>query len=229
MEAIFAPDLAQGMKFIEISGYEAKHISALRLKQNESLYIINGKGLAAIANLQERTKTSFIFNLTQFIENLNESNIRIALALGILESRERFEFALEKSIELGITEFFPLITDYVQHKSVNINRLQSKAIAAIKQCQRCRLPNIHTPITIPQLLNDWEPKSSIILTDIDGNKPFTSTILSPTLILVGPEGGFSDKEIQLIKSDNRTILWKLSSRRLRAETAAVATVTLVIQ
>lgn len=229
MEALYSPDLAQGMKFIEIKGDEAKHIAALRLKQNESVYLINGKSLAAIAYLQERTKTSFIFYITQYIENLNEINVKIGLALGILESRERFEFALEKSIELGIYDFFPLITDFTQHRTINPERLHNKAIAAIKQCQRSRLPEIHQPQTITQLLQDRQVYSSIILTDIEGERPISAPILYPTLILVGPEGGFSDNEIKLIKEDERTIIRKLSPRRLRAETAAVVAVSLAIQ
>jgi 16S rRNA (uracil1498-N3)-methyltransferase len=229
MEAVYAPELVKGITSIEIKGDEAKHIAALRIRLSESIYIINGQGLAAIAYLLEKTQKSFIFNISRFIENLNESDEKIALAIGILESRERFEFAIEKSIELGITDFFPLITDFAQHRTTNSERLRSKAIAAIKQCQRSRLPDIHEPQTIPQILHNWLPNSSILLTDKEGEKPFSTPNLYPTLILVGPEGGFSDKEIQLIKSDSRTISWKLAPRRLRAETAAVSAVNLAVQ
>jgi len=230
MECIFVSELNfNSTKFI-IPTVEAKHLKALRIKQNEQILITNGKSLSAIATVERISKSDYQANIKEFFENYGELNYSLSLAIGIIDSQPRFEFAIEKCIELGVSEIFPLILDYSQQKKISQERLTAKAIATIKQCKRSKLPTIHFPQTVNQLLekiSNSTKKYQLILTDENGTTP--SDFFNEnhngnhnTIIFVGGEGGFSERELLLFP--HHTIKWNLGNRRLRAETAAIVSV-----
>jgi 16S rRNA (uracil1498-N3)-methyltransferase len=217
MECLYNPDFDENSSSIILSDEEHKHTKALRLKPGDEVLITNGKSISAKCRMIDFSKTQSEFKIIKIFENFNEKEIKLSVALGLLDTKDRFEFALEKCIELGIKEFIPLISDYSSKKRPNISRLETKAIAALKQSKRSSLPKIHEPIELNDLLK--KNNSQIILCDENGNSDFNKT-LNP-LLLVGPEGGFSNQEISLIKSKNANLL-SLGSSRLRAETALIA-------
>jgi len=226
MECIFVSELNLNSIKLLIPTVEAKHLKALRIKQNEQILITNGNALSAIATVERISKNDYQANIKEFLPNYGELDYPLSLAIGIIDAQPRFEFAIEKCIELGVSEIFPLILDYSQHKKVNQERLTAKAIATIKQCKRSKLPTIHFPQTVSQLLkklSNSDEKYQLILTDENGIKP--SNILNEnhnTIIFVGCEGGFSERELSLFP--HHTVTWNLGNRRLRAETAAIISV-----
>jgi 16S rRNA (uracil1498-N3)-methyltransferase len=241
MECIFVEELNLNSTKLAIPTVEAKHLKALRIKPNEQILITNGNGLSAIAtverinknierinkNIERINKNDYLANVEKLLPNYGELDYSLSLAIGILDSQDRFEFALEKCVELGVAEVFPLILDYSQHKKINQTRLISKAIAAIKQCKRSKLPTIHSPQTVRHLLenifNSTE-KHQLILADENGENPSNIPITKThnTIIFVGSEGGFSAKELSFFPQ--QTIKWNLGNTRLRAETAAIVSV-----
>lgn len=230
MECIYYPELNKTSKEITISGKQAYHLKALRLNVGDSLFLTNGTGILAEAQINKIQKDNYTIEIKKINENYGELPVALGLAIPILDSRERFEFALEKAIELGISDFYPIITKYTQKKIINIERLKQKAIAAIEQCKRAVLPNIHEPIRLQELLKLKSPYEQFIISDMDGeyyHETAPSTPLRMTLIFVGPEGGFSDDELEIFLSDARCSFIKLSSRRLRAETAAITTLGII--
>lgn len=227
MECIFIPEFDKFSDLLEISDSEFTHIKALRLKEGEGCYISNGKTLGGIAELISFSKKSCTLKVKSFIENMGETGIQIVLALGILANRERFEFALEKAIELGITEFVPLTTKFSQKDKVNVPRLESKAIAAIKQCRRTLLPKIHPQMSIEKAI-EYCKSEQIILADeygISANQ-IEIPIKKKLCFFIGPEGGFSDNEIAIISQN--AVKLNLGCRRLRAETAAITSISAVL-
>jgi 16S rRNA (uracil1498-N3)-methyltransferase len=225
MECIFYKSLLKSESIIEIEGQEARHIRALRVREGDALTVVNGQGLAAVSIVEQISKNGYKLKILEFKENFGENENRLGLALGILDDRERFEFALEKAIELGITDFYPIISKFVQKKGINAERLEAKSIAAIKQCCRSRLPEIHEPVSFTEIFKISKQFDNVILADIDGGSP--DKLNGSSLFIVGPEGGFSADEINLAKS-NDVMLWKLGIRRLRAETAAIAVLSVGI-
>ena len=121
-------------------------------------------------------------------------------------------------MELGVSLFIPLLTDYSHKKAPNATRLQAKAIAAMKQCKRSRLPDIFEPINLQDIIKFEFEK--IILADEQGIKPILPQESKSILLLVGPEGGFSTKEIKFLSKLNIE-KWRFANRRLRSETAAI--------
>lgn len=220
MECIYSENLTEESDFIDIGGSEAKHLHVLRMQAGKTINISNGKGLLADAIIENCTKKTFRCQILNTFENKGELPNRLDIAFGKLSDRNRQEFLIEKCTELGVTNFFPLITEHSQQNRINMSRLNNKALSAMKQSRRSVLPKLFEPVKLNDLLNKMSDHDNIIITDENGKSPENTTINGSTLIFVGPEGGFSNIEIELLLGFN-PILWDLGNRRLRAETAAI--------
>lgn len=230
MECIYIENLNDNDISISVPLDEAKHLKALRINSNEKILITNGKGLSAISTVERKNKNEYIAHTDKYIYNVGELNCLLSIAIGILDSKDRFEFAIEKCIELGVAEIFPLVLDYSQSTKINMERLIAKAISAIKQCKRSRLPKIHLPQTIDSLISNIDTLNyqNIFLADENGVKPQINIHNSKnSIIFVGAEGGFSERELNLFPT--KTIKWNLGNRRLRAETAAISMLSILSQ
>ncbi len=221
MECIYIPNIDTNSISISIPREEATHLKALRVNSGETILATNGSGLMCELIIERKGKIEYFGKINNVIENYGENANSIALAIGLLADKSRFEFALEKAIELGISDFFPLSLDFSQKFSINYQRLESKAISAIKQCKRSKLPIIHKERTLSELALIFNQFSSIIYADPSGELPSGNAIGHRTLLIIGSEGGFSQEEIKLLESHKLT-KWNLGNRRLRAETAAIS-------
>jgi 16S rRNA (uracil1498-N3)-methyltransferase len=227
MNCIYLKELTRKKVDIYLPENEINHIRALRIGNDETVFSTNGTGLLAFGKIKFFQKNKIAFLPSEFYENYGENSTKISLAIGILDNRDRFEFALEKAVELGIIDFYPIISAYTQKKEVNIERLNLKAIASMKQCCRSVLTKIHKPKLIEQLTNSSAEYERIILADIGGKKPVGMRSKESTLVIVGPEGGFTPEEIEMMTSDKRVFSVNLGIRRLRAETAAIVALGLL--
>lgn len=227
MESIYVPNFDRKSTEYQIIGDELKHVKALRIRINERMIFTDGKGFSVIAELREINKQSAIFKIMQELSVNYENQFNSALALGILDNKDRMEFAVEKAVELGINAIYPFQTRYSQKNKTNTTRLQSKAIAAMKQCKRSFLPEISEVVNLKSLKKISENYSKIVLLDGKGMKPSLNSTFDSVLLIVGPEGGFSEEEIQEMVTWQNLVTWNLGSRRLRAETAVITGLTLV--
>jgi 16S rRNA (uracil1498-N3)-methyltransferase len=220
MECLYFEDFDADSSDIFIDGDEFKHIKALRVKTTDKIYISNGIGLVAEGIIEIINNHSSIIRILEIHQNFNEENNRIGLAIGVIENKDRFEFALEKSVELGITDFFPMITDYTAIRNVNTDRLKKKAIAALKQSKRAYLTNIHEAVNLNKCAGKFNTFENIFIADFDG-KTIDRKIAGNTLFIIGPEGGFSTREREYLENHLNPTIINLGKRRLRAETAAI--------
>ena len=148
--------------------------------------------------------------------------------------RSGINFIVEKATELGVTKLLPVLTDYTNTDRVNIDRLNSIAIEAAEQCRRLTVPDIAEPKLLNEVLDEWDPVRRLLVMDetlatMEGVQE--KAVRMATLkakgygvpcdaILIGPEGGFSENELN--KLGNQAFVKKitLGQRLLRAETAA---------
>lgn len=221
MECIYIDFLEEDTTTFEVPDEEARHLKALRINTGDIVQATNGRGLVSEMLIERLGKTEFLASPIRFVENFGEPDTFISIGMGILEDKDRMEFALEKSIELGAKEFFPLITDFTQKTKFNNERMNAKAIASIKQCKRACLPTIHEPLSFSQMMLKLNSFDTIILADENGVSPDKEHISGKVLLLIGPEGGFSERELSNLSSPE-IIKWALGNRRLRAETALIA-------
>ncbi len=227
MECFFCENLSLQLSEVIFDGEEFKHLKAMRIQRGDRICIVNGKGLSAFAYIVEISKNHYLAKIINFVENLGEIESKIGLALGILDNKERFEFAFEKAIELRISDFYPLISKFTQKNKLEKERLIRKGISSIKQTFRSRIPVIHPTCTIEMLIKEFKNYEKVLVLDRNGivyspNKGFKSV-----LIIIGPEGGFSEEELRAFSKNKKVEIVKICDYPLRSETAVVGILSLI--
>jgi 16S rRNA (uracil1498-N3)-methyltransferase len=140
------------------------------------------------------------------------------------------DMMLQKTTELGIQKFFPILCDRSIVRDINMERAEKIIIEASEQSNRISIPEISKIQKLENFLSSFPKNGNLIFCDINSNKSKLVNIFSkesPICILVGPEGDFSEKERQLIVKNKKTIPISLTNNILRAETAAVAATTIL--
>ncbi len=219
MECLYLPEIKQGDKNAVITGDEARHCKALRLNIDDDIFISNGKGYRATGRLINFDKQNYEFEIIEGEINPGELPFHLTLAIGMLDDKSRFEFALEKAVELGVREIIPFKSDFSQNSKLRTRRSSAKLIAAMKQCRRGVLPELHDLTDFNDIF-EIRKESYLIACDIDGKKPGQPKDIKDVAMIIGPEGGFSVSEREILK--NNSDIWKLSDIRLRSETSAVS-------
>lgn len=210
---------------LELTGQEARHASkVLRYGEGDQIMVVDGKGnrfTGIIARITGQTVAVDIKKREK--ENMPEP--AIILGMGIIKKRDRFEFAVEKAVELGVQEIALFRGEHSVKENVRIDRLSSIVQAAMKQSLRASLPGINIFDSLEELISAF-PGSEIIAAHKKGEPADTTEPVMPNtekgglILLVGPEGGFSDEEFRFLK-DRGSKLVALGPARLRTETAAV--------
>jgi 16S rRNA (uracil1498-N3)-methyltransferase len=229
MECLYAPNLTLDSTEISLSPEEARHAKVLRLQIGDALLLSSGMGILAKGHIRHISKDALHVIIQECREMAHELPFSFGIMLPILQSRERMEFAIEKLTELGIQDIYPFRSARCQVQSFDGERLQLKALSAMKQCKRSILPRISPLIPILDIDPIIDQYSTMILGDVKGYTaiPDSLTQRSSVLICIGPEGGFTEEELTKLRSFSQTLPMKLGNTRLRAETAAIALTSII--
>jgi 16S rRNA (uracil1498-N3)-methyltransferase len=142
--------------------------------------------------------------------------------------KDRFDWIAEKSCELGIARFVPVLTSRCVVDKIKEDRLRSQMIEAAEQCERTALPEIAPMVKLDALLKNWPSERILYFCDERGGNSFADAIAAnagPAAILIGPEGGFTDEENAAIRAHPFAQAVSLGPRILRADTAAIAAIS----
>ena len=213
--------------------------NVMRLKPGENISIFNSygewnstiesyeKGNAQIKVLdkvrgQERHRKELLYK---------ENEKKIWLAFSPIKQNP-LNFMIQKTTELGVQKFIPLICERSIVKNINIARIKKIIIESSEQSNRLSIPEIKKIESLKNFIKVFPKNGCIIFCDINSDKKnlkeiLTKKIEGPICILVGPEGDFSENERQLIISLNQAYPLSLATNILRAETAAIAAITIV--
>lgn len=145
-----------------------------------------------------------------------------------LLKRAKTDMVVEKATELGVSVIQPVITARTQADHVNLERLRAIAIEAAEQCERLAVPDIRPPVTLAALLAAWPEGRALYLADERRSAPAARYTAAPASLLVGPEGGFTEAEVEGIGAHPLVTRVSLGARILRAETAAIAGLALLL-
>jgi len=145
--------------------------------------------------------------------------------------KHRTAFIIEKGTELGASQFHPVITERTQFPKLNTGKARLQVIEAAEQTERLDVPQIHEVGRLTDVLKGWDIKRTLIFADEAGDaKPALAALNdmapSPAAILIGPEGGFTAKEREILRAQDFVIPVSLGPRILRADTAALSLLTL---
>jgi 16S rRNA (uracil1498-N3)-methyltransferase len=143
--------------------------------------------------------------------------------------RARLDWLIEKGTELGVSAFLPVWSGRTQSERVNLDRLRAHAIGAAEQCGRLSIPELRAPEPLARLLAAWPAERVLALCDeTGGGRPIAEVAArragAPAAILVGPEGGFAETELDALAKLSFVSRIGLGPRVLRAETAALVAV-----
>ena len=201
----------------------------MRLKKGDSFSVFNDQGEwnAIIENYE---KDGARIKILKKVRN-KKSEKNVWLAFSPIKQNP-LNFMIQKTTELGIQKFIPVICERSVVNDINIERIKKIIIESSEQSNRLSVPEITKKESLKNFLKLFPKDGCIIFCDINCNKSNFKNILSkkikgPVCILVGPEGDFSENERQLIIELNQTSSLSLASNILRAETAAIAATTIV--
>ncbi len=225
MNLFYSPHIDINKKIITLEDQENKHlVKVLRKTKGDFVKVTDGNGNVYDCNIIELNKNSTKLNInnSKQIKSINPS---LKIGISLTKKTERFEWFLEKVTELGVAEITPIISQHSEKTNLNINRSNKIIISAMKQSLRFHLPRLNNPINFTQFIevNNNNKNNYIAICKNDNLKLFQNIIMKSqdVNILIGPEGGFSEFEIDLAKKANFTPV-SLGENRLRTETAGLA-------
>lgn len=144
----------------------------------------------------------------------------------------RLDYMVQKATEMGASALQPIFTDHTIATRVNTERMQANVVEAAEQCGILSLPEVRPPARLSALLQNWPEDRALIFADEDAPQAAPIAALKavprgPLAVVIGPEGGFSETERALLRSQPFVYPISLGPRIMRADTAAVAALALV--
>lgn len=223
---------------LHLEGDEAKHaLKVLRLREGDACLVTDGKGFQARCSVGDVYQSALILRVDEIME-VQPRSLEITIALGLLKKRDRIEWALEKCTELGAAGLWLVHMDHSERSVVKLERAQAVVESALKQSKGAFMPDMRTFQSLDDVLKpDWLAAfDRVVLADETvtdaGVERMAGTIGSPAnpsriLVIIGPEGGISARERELLGSFatdpiSRMETISLGSNRLRTETAAIS-------
>ncbi|MEO0072951.1 MAG: RsmE family RNA methyltransferase [candidate division WOR-3 bacterium] len=233
MELYYAPKSSIENNLIKITGEEFHHIkNVMRHKVGDVIYVTDGEGTEYRAEIEKITKTYIQLQILNKSIGQREPKIKVTLAQCLIKGN-RMDIVIEKTTELGIYGIIPVVSHRTIARMTDNKKqhFQNIMISAMKSSTRTYLPKLHDEITYQDLLNTtnrydltllgWEAETKLHLMDVNLNN------CNNILLITGPEGGFTDEEIALAKSKD-IMLFSLGPRRLRAETASIMALSVIL-
>lgn len=231
-EVFYAPAKNFAGDFVTLVEEELHHLTrVLHHKVGERITVVDGAGIAAVdSEIVELTRDFARVRILKKVRRYGEPYVHLTLAQAVPKG-SRFDWVIEKATELGVSEFLPLLCarGEVEAGENKIERWRRLALAAMKQSCRSFLPIIHAPLafeTMCQQSRDYQLTLFAHEGSDEAARRLTpaATLPRKILIAIGPEGGFTENEVQQARAANMQTL-SLGPRRLRSETAGLVAVT----
>jgi 16S rRNA (uracil1498-N3)-methyltransferase len=219
-----------------LDDFAARHLAqVLRAKVGDKIILFNGDGFDYEAEIKHVDRRDVSVEILNQSANPNESKIRIHL-FQALSSNEKMDLVVQKAVELGVQAITPIIASRSQmrlkdeKRDKKLQHWQQIAISACEQSGRAVIPNVYPVSLLTESMNQIDDAALNIMLDPEAktqlNQLASMDTPSHINVLIGPEGGFSEDEIQLCQS-KKVITLSLGPRILRTETAPIATLALL--
>ncbi len=227
----YKEDITANSTAVVLDEDTSKHVvQVLRMQNREQLQLTDGKGNLFTCEITDnnRKKCAVVIKQTT---NYKPPTTNITIAISLLKNANRFEWFLEKVTEIGVTQIIPLVCERTEKTAFKFERMKSILVSAMLQSQQCWLPQMGEPVKYKDFIEAGNAAQKFIAHCEDENNkvPLTSKLLNPStskVILIGPEGDFTTKEIELALQNN-FIAVSLGNTRLRTETAGVMAAALL--
>ncbi|MES2608557.1 MAG: RsmE family RNA methyltransferase [Pseudomonadota bacterium] len=217
-------DFTPSDKVIVLPAEESHYLTrVLRLKVGDIVHVYNERVGEWEVVLSEVTKSSCVLALQQQLRKaIVEPITRLVYAP---LKHDAMAFLLEKATELGVTHLQPMVTDFAQKYAVHADKIERQLKQASQQCERLFVPVLLPPKAFDMVIRECGDGAYIALERADASSLAhvlaMKDVSEPCTFIVGPEGGFSSREVELIKSIPGIQVVSLGRTVLRAETAAI--------
>ena len=223
MQLFYNPKINKTALSFVFDKEESKHIiKVLRKKEGDILYVTNGLGCLFTTEITIASDSKCTVKIDSFKEQ-EKPKFHLHLAVAPTKMNDRYEWFLEKVTEIGIQEITPIICEHSERKVIKTDRFQKILESAMKQSLHYYLPKLNEPMSFKEFIQKEISAQKFIAHCEETDKKSLKNELEigkDVTILIGPEGDFSVKEIQLA-IEKSFIPVSLGNTRLRTETAAV--------
>ena len=217
----------QSISLSEAQTHYLKNV--LRMGLGDPVHLFNGRDgeWRSVIDRISRHRCSTVLEEQVFKQKI-EPNLWLIFAP---VKRARIDFIAAKAAELGVSALMPVFTEFTDVSRVNTQRLRANAMEAAEQCGRLSVPKVNEPENLISILEGWPEDRNLLYCDETGSgagigsyleSAKTASKTMPTAFLIGPEGGFSCSELDLLKEKINFTAIDLGPRILRADTAAIA-------
>lgn len=223
MQLFYHPDIHENTAFFSFDATESHHIiNVLRKTEGDLLYITNGKGWFFTAKITAANAKNCTVAITNAV-HIPERNYYLHLVVAPTKSNERYEWFLEKAVELGVNEITPVICRHAERRTIKPARFNKIISAAMKQSLQYYLPKLNAAVSFQNFI-DQPFNGQLFIAHCRNSErfPLKRKALADhkITVLIGPEGDFTEDEIQLAVKKG-FIPVSLTTTRLRTETAAI--------
>ena len=219
---LFIEDRLSDGAFIRLEGGQAHYLlNVLRVKPGSPVKLCDNQTGEWLAEVADTAKRDLSLRVTALLRPRETVPDLWLLAAPV--KKARLGMVVEKACELGVALYQPVITRRTIVERMKMDRLHAQIVEAAEQCGRTALPEIAEAVKLTQLLKTWPAERTLYFADEEGGVPLAEVAKpGPAALLVGPEGGFDADERAAIKALPQAVGVSLGPRILRAETAAIA-------
>jgi 16S rRNA (uracil1498-N3)-methyltransferase len=211
-------------------------LNVLRLKAGSELLSFNGRDGEWQARLELTGRKSAKLTIVRRLREQTVANDLHYLFAPLKHAR--LDYMAQKAVEMGASRLWPVITRHTQADRVNLARLRANAVEAAEQCGILSIPEVSEPVKLGALIRGWTADRLLVFCDEDAAVKDPVAALSaargggltgplPVSVLIGPEGGFAEDERAALAKLPNVVRLALGPRILRADTAAVAALSLI--
>ena len=228
--------LADGAR-IEADRSQANYLlNVLRLKDGDYVLVFNGSDGEWLAKISSTSRRECALQLMERTREQTERNDLMYMFAPLKHAR--LDYMVQKAVEMGVGSLKPVMTQHTQSSRINLERMEANVIEAAEQCGVLSVPEVLAPQPLKDVLAVWgeaQPGRKLLFCDeAEGSDNPLLTLAQmkeagppPLAVLIGPEGGFSEEERSSLRSFDFVTPIPLGPRILRADTAAVAALTVV--
>lgn len=208
-------------------------VNVLRLGEGGEVILFNGVDGAFRAVLANGSKKAARLTIEEQT-SLQTAQSKIDYIFAPIKTA-RLDYMVQKATEIGVNALRPVQTQHTQMSRINYDRMRANTVEAAEQCEILNVPQVHEATTLEKLIANWaetDPDRILVFADEETEVSDAAVALKPydnqqVAVLIGPEGGFSEAERQLLRAQSFCVPISLGPRILRADTAAIVALTLV--
>ena len=214
-----------------LDGEQAHYLSqVMRRKPGDVVILCDNATGEWVAEVEQADRRKVLLSVRNR-QREREAAPDIWLCAALLK-KPHFDMVLEKATELGVAGIIPVLTQRCVADKLNAGRAEAIITEAAEQCARTALPELEPVTPLSQLLARWDPDRQLYFADEEGGMPLLQALDSrratPAALLIGPEGGFTRQEREAVRAMNNAVAVSLGRQVLRAETAAIAGLALLM-